>query len=171
MPIRRLATDLIPLVLLLMLPLIPQSGWGETPLMVRIPRLTLDTALHIAQAALLDCRHKGFSVAVTLLDRGGHPQVVLRDTFAPGLALTVSRDKAYTALSFNQATSTLNSRAHSGLAHLPKIAMFAGGLPIRAGGILVGAIGVSGTPSGKIDASCAQAGLASMQTDLDMAGG
>lgn len=171
MPKRLFSTGLASSLVLFLFLLLPPPGLGEETLMVRIPRLTLDAALQIAKAALLACRQKGFSVAVTLLDRGGHPQVVLRDTFAPDLALTVSKDKAYTALSFNEATSALGPRAHTPLAHLPKLAMFAGGLPIHAGGTLIGAIGVSGTPSGKMDASCAKAGIDTLQTDLDMAGG
>lgn len=31
-----------------------------------------------------------------------------------------------------------------------------GGLPIRAGGTLAGAVGVSGAPGGDLDAACAQ---------------
>lgn len=147
------------------------SSLAERPLMVQVPQLTLDTALHIAENALLSCRHKGFSVAVTLLDRGGHAQVVLRDTFTPDLALAISRDKAYTALSFDLPTSSLGQRAYSPLGHMPHMAMFPGGLPIHAGGTLVGAIGVSGAPSGIIDASCAEIGIDSLQTDLDMSGG
>lgn len=149
---------------------LPVTGWSESP-MVKIPRLTLDSALQIARTALDTCRTKGVSVAVTLLDRGGNVQVVLRDTLASDLTLAISRDKAYTALSFNTPTADLGERAKSPLGRMPRMAMFAGGLPIHAGGTLVGAIGVSGAPSGDTDAACAKAGVDSLQTDLDMAGG
>ncbi|AOU98727.1 adenosylcobalamin biosynthesis, GlcG-related protein [Acidihalobacter yilgarnensis] len=147
------------------------ASHAEAPLMVKLPRLTLDTAQHIAKTALLSCRAKGVSVAVTLLDRGGNVQVVLRDTLASDLTLAISRDKAYTALSFNQPTAALSARAETPLGRMPRMAMFAGGLPIHAGGTLVGAIGVSGAPSGETDQACAKAGIDSLQTDLDMAGG
>ena len=44
----------------------------------------------------------------------------------------------------------------------------AGGLPIRAGGELVGGIGVSGAPSGQTDERCAQAGFDAISDDLEL---
>ena len=43
-----------------------------------------------------------------------------------------------------------------------------GGLPIKAAGLMLGAVGVSGAPSGKIDEECAQAGIAAVIDDLEM---
>jgi uncharacterized protein GlcG (DUF336 family) len=43
--------------------------------------------------------------------------------------------------------------------HLANITTAEGGLPIRAGNGVVGAIGVSGSPGGDRDAVCAQAGI------------
>ena len=42
-----------------------------------------------------------------------------------------------------------------------------GGLPIAAAGSLVGAIGVSGAPGGDADKACAQAGIRSIEVDLE----
>ncbi len=70
----------------------------EQPVLVTIPRMSLDTALNAAQAAINACRKEGVQVAVTIVDRGGHPQVVLRDVLAMNLTLAISRNKAYTAL-------------------------------------------------------------------------
>ena len=47
--------------------------------------------------------------------------------------------------------------------------MAAGGLPIEVGGALVGAVGVSGAPSGVTDEECAQAGVDAVLDDLEMA--
>jgi len=47
---------------------------------------------------------------VTVVDRGGYPQVVLRDTLSMDLTLPISKQKAYTAMSFNSATSALEGR-------------------------------------------------------------
>jgi uncharacterized protein GlcG (DUF336 family) len=46
--------------------------------------------------------------------------------------------------------------------------MSAGGLPIQAGGQLLGGVGVSGAPSGKTDEQCAQAGIDLVLDDLEM---
>ncbi|MFM1892131.1 MAG: hypothetical protein RLZ44_1208, partial [Pseudomonadota bacterium] len=39
----------------------------------------------------------------------------------------------------------------------------------EVGGALVGAVGVSGAPSGETDEECALAGIAAVQDDLEMA--
>ncbi len=144
---------------------------AQQPLMVHTPQLSMDTALHVASAAIKACREKGVSIAATVIDRGGNPQVVLRDTLAAKLTLEVSRQKAYAALSFNTPTSTLGARADTPLGRMPGLLMSAGAVPIHAGGQLVGAVGVSGAPSGTTDEACANAGVAAVQDDLDMAGG
>lgn len=142
----------------------------DQPLTVNLPRLSMETALRVAQATVEACRKEGVQVAATVVDRGGHPQVVLRDVLAPDLTLTISRQKAYTAVSFNTATSGLADRAGSPLAYTDGLAMFAGGVPIQAAGVLVGAVGVSGAPSGETDEKCASAGVAAVQDDLDLGG-
>lgn len=94
-----------------------------------------------------------------MVDRGGHPQVVLRDVLAMDLTLEMSRKKAYTAMSFNAPTSRLEVRAESPLANHDTLMFSGGGVPVTAAGSIVGGIGVSGAPSGEMDEICAQAGL------------
>lgn len=138
---------------------------------VSTKRLQMETALQIAQAAIVQCRKEGVQIAVTVVDRGGHPQVILRDVLAMDLTLTVSRQKAYSAMSFNSATSALEKR-FTGMYAVPKIdglVMSAGGLPITAGGTILGGVGVSGAPSGETDEKCARAGIDAVSADLEMA--
>ncbi len=142
----------------------------EAPLTVSVPRLTLDAALTVARAALDACREAGVQVAVTVVDRGGHPQVVLRDVLAPDLTLAISRQKAYTAMTFARATSQLEGR-FPGPYSVPKVdgvIIAAGGLPIAAGGRLYGGVGVSGAPSGELDERCARAGVDAVADELEM---
>ncbi len=82
----------------------------EQPVTVNIKRMSLDTALTAARASIAQCRKEGVQVTVTIIDRGGHPQVVLRDVLAMDVSLSISRDKAYTAMSFNLPTGNLESR-------------------------------------------------------------
>jgi len=144
---------------------------AEQPVMVTIKRMSLETALAIAKATIAQCRKEGVQVAVTVVDRGGHPQAILRDVLAPDITLTISKQKAYTAMAFNSATSALEGRvtAPYAFAKVDGLVMSAGGLPISAGGSLVGGVGVSGAPSGKLDESCAQAGIDAVRADLEMA--
>lgn len=149
----------------------PVLAEDEQPVLVPIPRMSLDTALNAAQAAIDTCRKEGVQVAVTIVDRGGHPQVVLRDVLAMDLTLAISRNKAYTALSFNTPTSQLTQRFTSpfSVGKTPGLVFSIGGLPIQASGAIIGGIGVSGAPSGETDEKCAQAGLDAIQDDLEMA--
>lgn len=142
----------------------------EQPVLVPIQRLSLDMALKAGQAAIAQCRKEGVQVAVTIVDRGGHPQVVLRDVLAMDLTLTISRDKAYTAMSFNSPTLALEKRLEqaNSIGKVQGVIAAAGGLPITAGGTLIGGIGVSGAPSGLTDEKCAQAGLNAINADLEM---
>ena len=45
------------------------------------------------------------------------------------------------------------------LAKLPHVMFFGGGVPIKLGDEILGAIGASGAPGGKLDDACARAGL------------
>ncbi|MFN8840870.1 MAG: heme-binding protein, partial [Burkholderiales bacterium] len=45
----------------------------------RVPPVTFDAALAAAQAALAECRKRGATVAVVVVDRSGVPVVMLRD--------------------------------------------------------------------------------------------
>lgn len=143
----------------------------EQPVTVNIKRMSLDTALTAAQATIAACRKEGVQVTVTVIDRGGHPQAVLRDVLAMDVSIAISRDKAYTAMSFNSPTGDLEGRfgGSYGVPKTPGLLIARGGLPIAAGGTIFGAIGVSGAPSGETDEKCAQAGLDAIMDDLQMA--
>ena len=146
---------------------------NEQPTVVNIKRMSMDVALRIAQAAIEQCRKEGVQVAVTVVDRGGHPQVVLRDVLAQDLSLEISRMKAYTAMTFNLTTSEMaNSNRFSKPYSVPKVdnlIIAAGGVPVTASGNIMGGVGVSGAPSGETDEKCAKAGVASVADDLEMA--
>jgi len=137
-------------------------------LMVKTNRLTLSTAIQIAQAAVAECTKQGIQIGVTVVDREGIVQVTLRDTIAAQITVPISKGKAYTAANFNAATSALGDRANGPIGRAPGIIMSAGGLPIQAGGSLLGAVGVSGAPSGETDEVCAQAGIDAVIDDIEM---
>ena len=142
----------------------------KPPLTVNIKRLSLDTALKIGKATIEKCRKEGVQITVTVVDRGGHPQVVLRDTLAMDVSIPISRKKAYTAMEFNSPTSAMEERFKGayGVPKIDELLMSAGGIPINVAGNIMGGIGVSGAPSGLTDEACAKAGLAAVQEDLEM---
>ncbi len=143
---------------------------AEDPMVVQVKRLSLDSTVKIAQAAIEACREKGIQIAVTVVDREGTVQVTLRDTIAAPITVPISEMKAKTAVNFNAATSTMAARADTPIGRLDGLVMSAGGVPILVGGsALVAGVGVSGAPAGETDEECALAGVAKVQEDLDMA--
>jgi glc operon protein GlcG len=77
--------------------------------------------------------------------------------------------KAETSAGFPFSTKMVEEIAATrvpGLAHIPGIATFEGGLPIKtAGGVHIGSIGVSGATAQQ-DGVCAQAALDAVANDL-----
>jgi uncharacterized protein GlcG (DUF336 family) len=152
--------------------LITPPAWAADDAIVIYKSLSPEIALEAAQAALKKCRDNGFQVAVAVVDRFGQPQVMLRDRFAGLPAPETATGKAYTALSFRANTGDLakairDGQMDAGLAHLPRVAMLAGGLMIETAGTLLGGIGVSGAPGGDKDEVCAKAGLDAIRDKLD----
>jgi uncharacterized protein GlcG (DUF336 family) len=150
------------------------AGPGFTQkLLASYPTLTTDAALRAAQAALAQCQKQGYTVAVAVSDRGGQPLAMLRDNLAgPHTSLTAI-NKAYTALSFRTDTTELAAttqagKASSGIRQLPQVVAVGGGLMIRAKGSLVGAIAVSGAPTGDADDVCAKAGIAAISDAIEL---
>ena len=150
----------------------PLTKADETSLLFSQKSLTPAAALKVAQATLEACRKAGYQATVAVVDRGGNMQVMLRDRFAGPHTPEVARKKAYTALSFRtntvqMAENTKAGKDASGVRHVEGTLMLGGGVMIRAGGELVGAIGVSGAPGGQADEDCALKGMATIQADLD----
>ena len=143
---------------------------AEDSMVIQVKRMSMETAAAVAKAAVDACREKGIQIGVTVVDRDGIAQAVLRDTIAPTITVPISQGKAYAAVMFNVATSELADRANTPIGRVPGVIMSAGGVPIQVGGALLGGVGVSGAPSGDTDQECAQKGVEAVQTDLEMAG-
>lgn len=161
----------------LMVALLLASGLAGTAradeeVLVTFKMMTPETALALAQATLQDCRDKGYQVAVAVVDRSGIVQVILRDRYAGVHTVDTARRKAWTAVSFRTDTTVMaeNSQAGkeaSGVRFVDDAMMIGGGMVIRAAGAIVGGVGVSGAPGGPADDECANAGIESIQGDLD----
>ncbi|MCK5622077.1 MAG: heme-binding protein, partial [Alphaproteobacteria bacterium] len=153
----------------LMVALLLASGLAGTAradeeVLVTFKMMTPETALALAQAALQDCRDKGYQVAVAVVDRSGIVQVILRDRYAGVHTVDTARRKAWTAVSFRTDTTVMaeNSQAGkeaSGVRFVDDAMMIGGGMVVRAAGAIVGGVGVSGAPGGPADDECAKAGI------------
>lgn len=136
---------------------------------VDIKRLTAESAIAVATAAMLECRKQGYQATATVVDKNGIIQAVARDTLAPPISIPISKAKAFTAVNFSADTSAMAERANTGVGRFDGVLMSAGGVVINVGGVIYGAVGVSGAPSGEIDEECAKAGVEAIAEDLEMA--
>ena len=130
--------------------------------------LTPEAAVKAAQAALETCRKNGWQVAVSVVDRGGNVQALLRDRYAGPHTVNVATGKAWTAVSFRTNTTELVALTgpgmpQAGLRNVPGATIVGGGVKIEAAGALIAGIGVSGAPGGESDDVCAKAGVAAVQ--------
>jgi uncharacterized protein GlcG (DUF336 family) len=151
---------------------------GKTPATYSFKTLSLESASQAAWAAIAECRKRGYSVAVAVVDRGGNTQAALRDRFAGPHTPETAFRKAWTANSFRQSTAELaamlaEGRIPSQVPHNPGALLVGGGVLIEAQGQIIGGIGVSGAPPGKseresIDGACAQTGVDAVRDDLEM---
>jgi uncharacterized protein GlcG (DUF336 family) len=147
----------------------PVMADEEKALTVEIKRLSAESAISIATAAMLECRKQGYQATATVVDKNGIVQAVARDTLAPPISIPISKAKAFTAVNFSADTSSMVSRQNTGVGQFDGVLMSAGGVNINVGGTIYGAVGVSGAPSGETDESCAKAGVAAIAEDLEMA--
>jgi len=151
----------------------------EEAALYTVKTLSLKLASKAVWEAIKDCRAKGYSVAVAVVDRGGNLQAYLRDRFAGPHTTETAIRKAWTANSFRQSTADLAALLKDGsipnqVQHNPGALLVGGGVLIRHQGSIIGGIGVSGAPPGKsekdsIDGACAQAGINAIQDEIEFA--
>ena len=136
------------IALIAICPLHAAPGAADTALYT-FRTLSVEMADQAAWAALRDCRARGYSVAVAVVDRGGNVQALLRDRLAGPHTVETAIRKAWTANSFRQSTSELagmlqEGRIPSQVQHNPGALLVGGGLLVEANGQIIGGIGVSG---------------------------
>ena len=130
-----------------------------------------EIAVKLAQAAMDACRKDGAQVSVAVVDRFGVLQALMRDRFAGPHTVDTARRKAWTAVSFRSDTLTLSQATKPGSEayganFVTGALMLGGGVPVEAKGSTIGALGVSGGPSGSADDKCARAGIEAIAGDL-----
>ena len=125
--------------------------------------LSLATALAIATTASETCKAQGNRVTVAVIGRTGELIVQLRGDDASPHTIENSQRKAFTARTYRTSSGEFAQRQKDnppGAAlWLTGISASAGGLPIKVGDDVIGAVGVSGSPGGDKDEACAKAGL------------
>jgi uncharacterized protein GlcG (DUF336 family) len=128
--------------------------------------LTPSIANKIVVAAVGDCTKRGYKVSAAVVGRDGNLAAFLRNPLSGVHTIKVSQAKAFTAASFQAATSQVTSRTD--LQFAPGILIIVGGVPINAGGYFYGAVAVSGAEP-EIDEVCARTGIDAVSEILEFA--
>jgi uncharacterized protein GlcG (DUF336 family) len=126
--------------------------------------MSLELANQIAAATVADCSSKGYAVAAAVVDRAGSLRALQRADNAGPHSLSSSQAKAYTSASAKNSTLAMmegaqKNPAAANLVHMPGFLLLGGGVPIRVGNEVIGAVGVGGAPGGHLDEQCAVAAL------------
>ncbi len=129
--------------------------------------ITLEDARRIIAAAEKKATEIGQPSNIAIADAGGNLIAHVRMDGAWIGSIDISIKKAYTARAFDISTKELGELSQSGdqffgihASNEGKVMIFAGGIPLKKNGKIVGAIGVSGG-MGKQDQAVAEAGAKS----------
>ncbi|MFL6354759.1 MAG: GlcG/HbpS family heme-binding protein [Bryobacteraceae bacterium] len=126
--------------------------------------ITLAEARRIIAAAEKKADEIGQPMNIAVVDEGGNLVAHVRMDKAWIGSIDISINKAWTARAFDIATKDLAEQSQSGdqffgihVSNRGRVMIFAGGIPLKRGGQVVGGIGVSGG-MGKQDQAVAEAG-------------
>jgi uncharacterized protein GlcG (DUF336 family) len=130
--------------------------------------LTLEAAKKIAAAAEAEAVRNKWNVVIAIVDDGGHLIYLQRMDGTQTGSIDVAVGKAKTAMAFKRPTKVLEEvvlkNARTTLLTLGDVVLLEGGIPVKAGEQVIGAVGVSGVTSQQ-DAQIAEAGIAALSTN------
>jgi len=131
--------------------------------------INLKDAQHVIAAAEAKAREIGQPMNIAVVDGGGNLVSHVRMDGAWIGSIDISINKAFTARAFDITTAQLSENSQPGQqfygiqnSNNGRIMIFAGGVPLRRNGQVVGAIGVSGG-SGTQDQAVATSGASAIQ--------
>ena len=128
-------------------------------------------AVKVAEQAIKACAAEGYGVTAVVVNTEGNVIVQIRGDGARVQTVETARNKAYSAVTLaanhnldltSGILASMQAKGAVGIGSWPMppapstgITLFAGGVNLRSNGVIVGALGVSGTPNGKLDEGCA----------------
>jgi uncharacterized protein GlcG (DUF336 family) len=132
-------------------------------------RISAQLATEIAVASIAACEKLTYTITATVVDADGVPIALIRGDGAGIHTVQTAQDKAFTAVSYGRPGSGTadifkKDPTNGVIAKEARILPADGGLPIRIGNEVVGALGISGSP-GK-DEVCGNAALDTVRARL-----
>lgn len=149
--------------------LLPVVNGQAAELVKQLPDdLTLSEARAVVDAALKKSAAQGVPMNIAVVDAGGNLKAFVREDGAFLGSIDISQKKARTARAFNMSSAQLGAAAQPGQELYGievtngGLAIFGGGELLIRGGVIVGAVGVSGGSVAE-DTAVARAGAAAVK--------
>ena len=132
--------------------------------------VSMKMALMIMDGALEQCTKDGYKVTVSIVDKAGNLAAMVRGDGTNPHTVEFSRLKAYTSRTRGQTSlevqKLMEKPENAWIKQVPNVVGIGGGVPIKVGNEVIGAVGVSGAPGGEKDEACANAGIAKVADSL-----
>jgi uncharacterized protein GlcG (DUF336 family) len=130
--------------------------------------MTMSKAQRIIEAATAKAKEIGQPMNIAVVDAGTNLTAFARMDGAWLGSIDIAINKAFTAKAFDLSTQDLGKNSQPGdqffgihVSNHTRVMIFAGGIPIKENGQVVGAVGVSGG-SGVQDQTVAEAAIAAL---------
>jgi uncharacterized protein GlcG (DUF336 family) len=131
------------------------------------PTITLAAALRVVEGCVQSATEMGKPMSIAVVDSSGLLKAFADMDGAPPLAERVARQKAWSAAGWDMPTMDWlkfmgeDPILIEGIPRIPGLTVLGGGVPIRAAGLLIGGVGVSGSHYTE-DEEVARAGVAAL---------
>ena len=150
------------------------SVLAASPALAQAPQVeknvSMAMALAIIQGTIEQCTKDGYKVSVVIVDKAGNVAASVRGDGTNPHTMEFGRLKAYTSRTRGQTSlefmKLTSDPANAYLKQIPNTVAVGGGVPIKVGNEVIGAVGVSGAPGGEKDEVCANAGIAKVADAL-----
>lgn len=160
------------LLMIIAVLLLNQPVHAEEQAFVTTRTLSMELANKLAMAAARHCTRQGYQVSVAVTDRSGKLLAFVRNPLAGSHTIDVARLKASTSATFQTPTIDM-MKGFERLRDAPGVLLIGGGLPVKIGGHMYGAVGVSGAPAkkrtGDVDHACGQKGIDAIREAIEFA--
>lgn len=146
---------------------VPDDDEGGAPRPPRAVGIPSALAVEAAQVSNAACRAVGLKTTALIVDSVGAPIAMISDDEAAQLTQRLASGKAVTAVKLRMSSMEARKKGETDAAFKAKLVADptmgpprGGAFPIIVGGKTLGAIAVSGAPTGAEDEPCAKVGLA-----------
>ena len=151
----------------------PDVNEIKAPRPHRVMSIPSALAVKAAQTAVDSCKAQGVDTAAVVIDSQGIPIAMIAADDTPAMVERIIMGKAMGALKTGMPSGAAAEKAKTDTTFAaqyaadPLIGPFRqGGLPIKVGARIVGAIGTSGGQTSEQEEGCSQAGIAAIQAQL-----